>query len=239
LLADPRDANSLSNRFRRKRDVRLRALIDAIHANRGQVSILDMGGTLEYWSRVGLDYLRSRKVFVTVVNLEASEIDADLTQPDLFATRVGDACDLTDVRSNEYDLAHSNSVVEHVLTWDNMKRFAAETRRVAPFYYVQTPNFWFPIDPHFYKFPMYHWFPRPVRARILNTFPIAHVGRIEGVDNAFRVVDDARLLDDRQFRHLFPDGAISYERVAGMAKSLIAVRGLDVAGATDLSQNET
>jgi hypothetical protein len=225
LLADPRDANSLSNRFRRKRDIRLRAVIDAIHASRGQVRILDMGGTLEYWSRVGLDYLRSRKAFITVVNLEASELDPSLAQPDLFTAAVGDACHLTAVGDGEYDLAHSNSVIEHVLTWGNMKSFAAETRRVAPFYYVQTPNFWFPIDPHFYKFPLYHWFPRPVRARILNTFPIAHVGRIEGVDNAFRVVDDARLLDDRQFRYLFPDAAISYERVAGLAKSLIAIRG--------------
>lgn len=225
MLADPRDANSLSNRFRRKRDVRLRAVIDAIHASRGSVRILDMGGTLEYWSRVGLDYLRSRNVFVTVMNLQASELDPAFAQTDLFETAVGDACNLSAVADGAYDLAHSNSVIEHVLTWDNMKSFAAETRRVASFYYVQTPNFWFPIDPHFYKFPLYHWFPRPLRARILNTFPIAYVGRIKGVDNAFSVVDDARLLDDRQFRHLFPDAVISYEWLLGMAKSLIAIRG--------------
>lgn len=224
MLADPRDANSLSNRFRRKRDVRLRAVIDAIHASRGQVRILDMGGTLEYWSRVGLDYLRSRKVFITVVNLEASELDPAFAQADLFEATVGDACNLSGVADGAYDLAHSNSVIEHVLTWDNMKAFAAETRRVAPFYYVQTPNFWFPIDPHFYKFPLYHWFPRPLKARILTTFPIAHVGRIKGVDNAFRVVDDARLLDSRQFRFLFPDAVIAHERIAGLSKSLIAIR---------------
>lgn len=225
MLADPRDTNSLSNRFRRKRDVRLRAVIDAIHASRGQVRILDMGGTLEYWSRVGLDYLRSRKVFITVVNLEASELDPAFAQADLFEATVGDACNLSGVADGAYDLAHSNSVIEHVLTWDNMKAFAAETRRVAPFYYVQTPNFWFPIDPHFYKFPLYHWFPRPLKARILTTFPIAHVGRIKGVDNAFRVVDDARLLDSRQFRFLFPDAVIAHERIAGLSKSLIAIRG--------------
>ena len=183
MLADPRDANSLSNRFRRKRDIRLRAVIDAIHASRGSVRILDMGGTLEYWSRVGLEYLRSRNVFITVINLEASELDPAFAQADLFETAVGDACNLSAVKDGEYDLAHSNSVIEHVLTWDNMKNFAAETRRVAPFYYVQTPNFWFPIDPHFYKFPLYHWFPRPLKARILTTFPIAHVGRIQTTFN--------------------------------------------------------
>lgn len=225
MLSDPRDPKSLSNWFRRQRDVRLRALIDAVYSQQGRVRILDMGGTLEYWSRVGLDYLRSKRAFITVMNREASEISADLAQPDLFTTWVGDACDLQGLGDGQFELAHSNSVIEHVMTWDNMKAFAAATRDVAPFYYVQTPNFWFPVDPHFYKFPLYHWLPRPLRSRILNTFPIAHVGRIEGVDDAFRVVDDARLLDDRQFRFLFPDAAIRYERVLGMAKSLIAIRG--------------
>ena len=224
MLADPRDANSLSTRFRRRRDVGLRALIDAVHAERGSVRILDMGGTVEYWSRVGLDYLRARNAHITVVNLVASEISDDGAPPDLFATAVGDACNLGSVADNAFDLAHSNSVIEHVLSWDNMKLFAKETRRVAPYYYVQTPNFWFPIDPHFYKFPLYHWLPRPLKARILNTFPIAHVGRIEGVDNAFRVVDDARLLDSRQFHHLFPDAEMSHERLGGLTKSLIAIR---------------
>src|SRR3546814_10323990 len=65
-----------------------------------------------------------------------------------------------------FDIAHSNSVIEHVITWDNMKNFARETRRVAAWHYVQTPYFWFPVDPHFYKLPFYHWLPRPLRAKL-------------------------------------------------------------------------
>jgi hypothetical protein len=50
------------------------------------------------------------------------------------------------------------------------------------------------------------------------------MGRIEGVDMAFDVVDRARLLDGRQFRFLFPDAKISFERFGGLAKSMVAIR---------------
>src|SRR3546814_5246029 len=58
---------------------------------------------------------------------------------DLFYFAVGNACDLHQVPDRSFDIAHSNSVIEHVITWDNMKNFARETRRVAAWHYVQTP----------------------------------------------------------------------------------------------------
>lgn len=236
MLGDPRDENSLSTKLRRRRDVKLRALISRIHLESGSVRILDMGGTIEYWHRVGVDFLREIRATVTVVNLEPDELTTAQGDPDIFTTVVGNACNLSGVRDQEYDLAHSNSVIEHVETWSNMKSFAEETRRVAPYYYVQTPNFWFPIDPHYYRFPLFHWLPRPTRASILQSFPVAFSGRIRDVDNAFRVVDAARLLDERQFRFLFPDAEIGYERVAGLKKSLLASRGPALDGAPSSSR---
>ena len=37
-----------------------------------------------------------------------------------------------------------------------MRAFAAETKRLADNYYIQTPYFWFPIDPHYYRIPLFH-----------------------------------------------------------------------------------
>jgi len=227
LLADATNEHSVASRMRRRRDVKLRALIDDVYRARGQVRLIDMGGTVQYWSRVGLDFLKSRKTTITVVNLFETEIDFDAVDPEIIRAEVGDACDLKAVADGEYDLSHSNSVIEHVETWENMKRFAAETRRVAPFYYVQTPYFWFPVDPHYYRFPMFHWLPRPVRARLLSSMAIAHAGKLDGIDTASRVVDSARLLDRPQFEFLFPDAKLAFERFFGLKKSMIGVRGPD------------
>ena len=214
----------LSTRFRKRRDVRLRRVIGDIAQRKGSVSILDMGGTSRYWDRVGLDFLRKNHATVTIVNLHGSEISPIPEATDILRLEVGDACRLPQYGDGVFDLAHSNSVIEHVVTWDNMKAFAAETRRIGQSYYVQSPYFWFPIDPHFYKFPLFHWLPRPLRARLVNQFPIAHAGTVKGVDMAMSVVDDARLLDARQFQFLFSDGVVFFERFCGLAKSMIAVR---------------
>ena len=224
-LADTRDPNSLSTRLRRRRDIKLRALIASIAAPTGSISILDMGGTVEYWERLGIDFLRERGATVTLINRSATELSDARTYDGIFNYAVGDACDLSQFGDDNFDLAHSNSVIEHVYTWANMKAFASETRRVATFYYVQTPYFWFPIDPHYYKMPLFHWFPRPTRAWLLSAFPIAHSGTVKTVDAAYEIVDAARLLDYRQFKFLFPDSSTAFERFGGLPKSMIAIRG--------------
>jgi SAM-dependent methyltransferase len=63
----------------------------------------------------------------------------------------------------EFDLAYCNSVIEHV---DPARRgaFAAELRRVARGWYVQTPARSFPIEPHS-LLPGAHWLPAPLRRR--------------------------------------------------------------------------
>lgn len=224
-LGDTRDPNSLSTRLRKRRDIKLRELIASIAKPKQSISILDMGGTVEYWERVGIEFLREQGAVVTLINRFATELSDTKSYDGIFSYAVGDACDLSQFPDKKFDLAHSNSVIEHVYTWDNMKSFASETRRVAKFYYVQTPYFWFPIDPHYYKMPLFHWFPRPTRAWLLSTFAIAHSGRVQTVDAAYDIVDAARLLDHRQFRFLFPDAATAFERFAGLPKSMIAIRG--------------
>lgn len=221
---DTANPYSLSSRLRAKRDVGLRALIAAVHARSGKVRIIDMGGTPEYWERVGLDFLRKHRAHVTITNLHAAELDRGRRDVDLFAFATGNACNLADIADNNFEIAHSNSVIEHVVTWENMRSFAAETRRVAPWHYVQTPYFWFPMDPHFYKLPLFHWMPPSLRAKLLMRLPLAHVGRIPTLEKAHQVVEGAKLIDLSQMRVLFPDSTICFERFFGLPKSLIAVR---------------
>jgi hypothetical protein len=212
----------LSGSFRSRRAGQLRNLIDSLAQSGTRLRILDIGGRIEYWDQIGRAFLHQRNVTITVLNLLDTELDVMETDP-IFERAIGDGCDLN-FDDGEFDLAHSNSVIEHVVTWRNMKALAAETRRVAKSYYVQTPYFWFPIDPHFYAFPMFHWLPRPIRARLLDILPLATAGRIRGVDKSFETVEECQLLDGRQFRFLFPDAHHHFERFWGLPKSMIAIR---------------
>ena len=125
---------------------------------------------------------------------------------------------------NGFDIAHSNSVIEHIGDWPLMERFAAETRRLAPRYYVQTPYFWFPIEPHF-SAPLFHWMPEGMRARRVMKRAYGFMWKTDDLGEAMRAVQDARLLDKTMMRYLFPDARHVDEKVAGFTKSLMAIRG--------------
>lgn len=115
----------------------------------------------------------------------------------------------------EFAVVFSNSVIEHVGGWDDQVRFADEVRRVGSRYFVQTPNRWFPIEPH-YQLPFIQFLPHRLVVALRSRFQLGHVPR----DGSLSI----RLLDARALRTLFPDAEIHRERILGVTKSLMAVR---------------
>jgi hypothetical protein len=208
----------LSAYFRQRRFHLIEDLIRDVHARKGRCRIIDIGGRAEYWAPAA-ECLAACKAHITVVNLENTRPNAG----PLFDFRYGDACHLSDYEDGAFDLAHSNSLIEHVGDWSRMRRCADEVRRVAESYYVQTPYFWFPLEPHF-RVPFFHWLPETVRARMVMRAKLGYFNRAATIDQAMQNVQSAVLLDGWQFRQLFPDAAVSFERVAGIPKSLIARR---------------
>jgi hypothetical protein len=214
------DPNSLASRFRRARARHVVALIAAIAAKRQGCRIIDLGGRALYWTSLfDRDFLDRSGVKVTLVNLEPPTAGEDA----MFEEAPGDATDLAHYGDDQFDLVHSNSVIEHVGDWGRMEAFARETRRLAPSYYVQTPNHGFPVEPHF-SAPFFHWRSEQARARALMRRRHGFCERAADMSEAMRLVQHARLLDRRQFRFLFPDAAYPDERVLGLTKSLVAVR---------------
>jgi SAM-dependent methyltransferase len=61
----------------------------------------------------------------------------------------------------EFDLVYCSSVTEHVAP-ARRSEFAAEIRRVGRGWFVQTPAFSFPVEPHS-LLPAAHWLPVPLR----------------------------------------------------------------------------
>lgn len=215
---DYEDPNSLASRFRRARARHIAGLIREVFAERGACRIVDLGGRPDYWRVIDRALLEACRVTITTINLESQ---APIDDP-MFDQRPGDACAF-DAPDNAFDIAHSNSVIEHVGDWPRMEAFAAETRRLAPRYFVQTPYFWFPVEPHF-SAPFFHWAPEGLRARWLMKRGHGFVGRAGDLAEAMRAVQHARLLDKAMMRQLFPDARLEEEKVAGLTKSLMAIR---------------
>lgn len=219
-LQDNSDPNSLVSLFRRARSRRVVTLIEKIAAEQGEVRIVDLGGEAGYWQLFDVELLRRCKVHITLVN--PGGVD-DVWDERLFSVVDDDATRLPQYPDNSFDLVHSNSVVEHVGDWVRMEAFATECRRLAPRYYVQTPYFWFPVEPHFSSL-FFHWRSEQSRARALMRRAHGFSQKAPDVGAAMRDVQHARLLDKNQFRFLYPDAVHHDEKVGPLIKSLIAIR---------------
>ena len=181
-----------------------------------------MGGRETYWNALTPDFLAQHDVQITILNLPCEQAGEDSR---MFIHAVGDACALEQYPDHSFDIVHSNSVIEHVGNWDRIKAFAREVRRLAPNVFVQTPYFWFPIEPHFIKLA-HHWLPKPLRSSMWLRFKMGARGRAADLDEAMRQVDDEPyLLDMRMFRFLFPDCRIIRERFCLFTKSMVAFKG--------------
>jgi len=200
----------------------LTGLIDEIHARLGSVRIVDLGGRRDYWNLLEAGYLASRRVEVTLLNFNATQLPG--SEECGFIRLTADACAVSDVADNAYDLVHSNSTIEHVGNWDRVEAFAAESRRLAPCHFVQTPYFWFPVEPHLLM-PGFHFLPEGVRAKMLIANWVRHKALNPDMAYAMRTIQDARLLDRAQMRFLYPDSKLKFEWLGPFPKSIIAIRG--------------
>jgi Methyltransferase domain len=212
------DPASIGSKLRRRRSLPLSELIERTYSGKGTCSILDLGGTERYWNILGERFLRERNCAIVLLNPRPSGV----RRPSLFRAVEGDAC-AVEADDNAFDIVHSNSVVEHVGSWSRARAFSAETRRLAPSYFVQTPNFWFPWEPHF-GFLFFQLLPIPLQVSLLMRGSRGFFRTCESVSSAVECSESVRLLDSRMMRALFPDARIVRERFLGLTKSFIAIR---------------
>lgn len=222
-IANPKNPNSLSSKFRAKRNVALKTLLRRVGARSpGPFRILDLGGRPEYWTAIGIPFLDEIDARIDCANLHSGELDGRI-ETDRVRTIVANACAM-DAPDNSYDFVHSNSVIEHVGRFADMIAFAREVSRLAPSYYVQTPYYWFPVDPHFYRIPAFHWLPVPLQVALLRRFRLGHSDPVRDIGITTERVESRAILSAGQFRYLFPDAEHRFEKIAGLPKSMIAVR---------------
>ena len=224
-IIDPLDIrpDSKGNRFRLSQVNLLKALISGALKHKSKCALLDVGGTYNFWQvwESEIDWTHTE---VTCVNLNPHHANKGKEQSRVRMIH-GNACNLSEIGDHEYDIVFSNSVIEHVGSWQNMSDMAREVRRVARRYLVQTPNFWFPIEPHA-RTPFLHWLPEPIAYRVVMSRKCGFWAKQDTVSGAVKTVQSAKLLDVRQMQALFDDATILRERFCGITKALIAIKGL-------------
>ncbi|RFU43038.1 class I SAM-dependent methyltransferase [Actinomadura logoneensis] len=179
------------------------------------LSVIDLGGTYEFWERAPV-----RPARLHIVNLLEKQPD-DL--PDGVTAETGDACDLpADLLGRDFDLVVSNSVIEHVGGIARRERFARTVRELAPRHWVQTPYRYFPVEPH-WVCPGFQFLPLSARARLAERWPLVKV-KPEGREAAIADALGVELLGRTEMGFLFPESEILGEKFAGLVKSLIAVK---------------
>lgn len=179
--------------------------------------VLDVGGTQAHWEMMG----ELPEIHVTLLNLEKEE-----TSGPQFDSIAASALELP-FADGEFDAIYSNSVIEHLFTWENQVKMADEVRRVGRNYFVQTPNYFFPIEPH-WVFPGFQYLPKFTRVALIRRFQLGHMDRIEDRKAAWHQIEEVKLLTVPKMRRLFPDGLVWREKIGPLTKSIVSYRFDDV-----------
>jgi hypothetical protein len=213
-IGDYRRPGSLAARARQRRHALLRSLLDPLPR---PLRIVDLGGTEAFWEHSGL--LRDPGLEIVLVNQTAPApraaalrgASADLRKPLAFADR-------------EFDVVFSNSVIEHLGSRESQETMARECARIGRRYFVQTPNRFFPIEPHF-LLPWFPLYPLRLQTELVRRFDLGWYRRKPDPAEAEAFVRSFRLLSLREMRALFPGARILRERFLGLTKSFVACRG--------------
>jgi hypothetical protein len=200
--------------FRRRRLDKFRTLFPETLCK----TIIDIGGRRYQWDH--LNYGSE----VTILNTDIR--DASSNYNPSYHYVLGDARNV-ELPDESFDLAFSNSVIEHVGDWSDQVRFARELRRLGKSVYCQTPNKWFFFEPHLLT-PFIHWLPRRWQTYTLFRY-FTFWGLLTKPDRQYvrDFVGPTRLLSKSELASLFPDCDILTERFLLLPKSFIAVRRRD------------
>jgi hypothetical protein len=193
--------------FRRKR---LRWLANEFGDCRTAV---DLGGRVEMWR--GIHFPEH----TTILNVEdpPENLPANFT----YVRADGRSTGLPD---RAFDLAFSNSAIEHVGNFDDQRRFASEMCRIGRRIYCQTPNKWFPVEPHFLGVWV-HWLPRKWFNHFVDRYLTLHGWRYRPTPEiSAALINSIRLLTRAELLQLFPGCRIKTERIIGLPKSFVAWR---------------
>jgi predicted SAM-dependent methyltransferase len=213
LFASSDHPKSLGYKFRIKRLKKFEKLFFKNFNPEKPIKILDVGGTAYFWNHSQVPNIPG--VRITLLNLHEEKP----THPHIISA-IGDATSMKEFSDQSFDLVFSNSVIEHLYTFENQVKMADEIRRVGKKYFIQTPNKYFPVEAH-YALPFAQYLPKDLLLFLLTKTKLSRMKRWEKAE-AKQYLEEIRLLDEKEMKALFPEAKILKEKAAGLTKSLTA-----------------
>lgn len=177
------------------------------------IKILDLGGTKIFWE--SMNFIPDHNVEIVLLNLKKEE----QISPGFISLK-GSATDLSRFNDNSFDIVFSNSVIEHLYNFENQKKMAKEVIRVGKLYFIQCPNKFFFIEPHF-NLPFFQFYPFWMKKIIMKNTKIVR-GRKYNTNEVVRAHNEIQLLSYSDLLTLFPNSTIFKENFLGLTKSFIA-----------------
>jgi SAM-dependent methyltransferase len=148
---------------------------------------------------------------ITATSIEDASHLAALHPGLTFVQTSGDGLPFDD---DQFDIAFSTAVIEHVGDRERQRQFLAELLRVSKRFFITTPNRWYPVELHTYV-PFLHWLPQHHHQEALR-----RLGK-----GSWATTENLNLLDQRQLLALFPAGVtptVTGTRLFGMRSNLLA-----------------
>jgi SAM-dependent methyltransferase len=189
-----------------------RAFMDEMSPNAG-TSIVDVGVTPDQ-SAADSNFFEKwypHPARITATSIEDASHLAALHPGLTFVQTSGDGLPFDD---DQFDIAFSTAVIEHVGDRERQQRFLAELLRVSKRFFITTPNRWYPVELHTYV-PFLHWLPQDRHQQVLQK-----LGKEQ-----WATTENLNLLDERALRALFPPSVnptVTGTRLFGMRSNLLA-----------------
>ena len=213
IMADNRNPHSLSARLRRDRFTFFLSLISRLNQS---ITILDVGGAEQFWKPLLSEF--KMDIQITLLDLREQTVSSQ----NIYSI-TGDARNLH-FPDASFDVVFSNSVIEHVGSYENQRKMAEEVKRVAKRYFIQTPNKYFIIEPHF-LFPFFQFLPMAIKVWLVRHFALGWFDKQSKPEYAREIINSIHLLSKKDLLALFPGCKLYEEKVLGMTKSFIAYSG--------------
>jgi len=93
-------------------------------------------------------------------------------------------------------------------------------------YFIQTPNYYFPFEPHF-LFIGFQFLPVKFRASLIRHFNLGWFKKEMDYKKSLEIAKSVRLLKKKEIQILFPDATIYREKFLCFTKSFLIYYGFE------------